>query len=82
MTVHESWKCVKINCILKRKRLLFLPPMPGIQSLFGFLPCHASGAIGLRGGLRHSGYGYKLFGLMHRVIRVIWFFFSLNIIGF
>jgi len=56
--------------------------MPGIQSLFGFLPCHASGAIGLRGGLRHSGYGYKLFGLMHRVIRVIWFFFSLNIIGF
>ena len=82
MTVHESWKCVKMNRILKCERLLFLPLMPGIRSLFGFPPCHASRVTGLRGGLGHSGYRHKLFGLMHRVIRVCGFFSSLNITGF
>lgn len=38
--IDGSWKSVKISHIVKCERLLFLPPIPGIQSLFSFLPCH------------------------------------------
>lgn len=65
-----------MNCILKYERLLFLPSLPSVLSLFGFLPCHASRVISLRGGLGCSGYRYKLFGLTHRVISLVFFLFK------
>lgn len=82
MTVHESCKCVKMNRVLMCERLLFLPAVPGIQSLFGFPPCHFSNPSASGEDWDILGTGIRFLGLCAESLGSGCFFFSLSITGF